>query len=135
MNRQNIIAAGRMMAIVVALLGAMYCGVAVAPLIGSDPGLVGMLRPGVFGVAPLWSVVSGGVLIVCGLAMMATFGRAERRPSLASVVLAVASLVAAVGIAAVAVVYINPFSWMAAIVGLAIFIDALCLKISLRDDH
>jgi hypothetical protein len=35
------------------------------------------------------------------------------------------------GGAAVALAPRDPFSWMMAIVGLAIFIDALCLRISL----
>lgn len=120
-----------MMAIVVALLGAMYCGAAIAPFMGSDLSLAEITTPGVFGIAPLWNIVFGAVLVVCGLVMMTTFRSAEKRRPLAVVVLVAASLVAVMGIVAVAVVYLNPFSWMTAIVGLAIFIDALCYKINL----
>lgn len=134
MNRQNIISAGRMMAIVVALLGAMYCGTALAPLVvGSGDGIAGaqVLQPGMFGIAPVWNLLSGAVLIVLGLVMMPSFGRAERHPALATVILVAASLTALLGVVSVAFVWLNPFSWMTAIVGLAIFIDALCLKINL----
>ncbi len=150
-----------MMAIVVALLGAMYCGAALAPLMAGSEGEIAragggiagtevlqpempqletpriavsqleIMQPGMFGVAPLWGLVSGAVLIVLGLVMMTTFGRAVRHPALATVVLVAASLTALLGVVSVAFVWLNPFSWMTAIVGLAIFIDALCLKLSL----
>ena len=84
-----------------------------------------------FGVAPVWNLLSGAVLIVLGLVMMTTFGRAVRHPALATVVLVAASLTALLGVVSVAFVWLNPFSWMTAIVSLAIFIDALCLKLSL----
>jgi hypothetical protein len=35
------------------------------------------------------------------------------------------------GVGAATIVWRNPFSWMMAIVGLAIFIDTLCLRLAL----
>jgi hypothetical protein len=62
--------------------------------------------------------------------MVAMFAVVGRRPVLAIPVLVVSIVAFALGIAAV-VLYGNPFSWMAAIVGTVILIDAICLKISL----
>ncbi len=141
MNRQNIISAGKMMAIVVALLGAMFCGAALAPVLGGGGDLNALSNPTtsggewLFGIAPLYNILFGVTLIVCGLVLTSTFGLAERRPVLATLILVFGTLTALLGILAVAFVYRNPFSWMTGIVGLAIFIDALCLGISLSSSR
>ena len=97
-----------MMSIVAALLGVAFC---VTPL-------------------ESYHVALGVAMLVCGVAMVAMFALVARQPSLAIPVLVLASVTAILGIAAV-VVYRNPFSWMAAMVGMAILIDAVCLKINL----
>lgn len=127
------------MAIVVALLGAMFCGAALTPLIvrGSldHIGEVGPAGPGeMFGV-PLYGVLFGGALVVCGLVLTTAFGLAAKRPALGNLVLVFGTLVAVLGVFAAVVAYHTPFSWMTAIVGLAIFIDALCLRIVLSQKN
>ena len=140
MNLQNIISAGRMIAIVVALLGAFNCGAAFA------------LR----GEGMIWNIVLGAAFVVCGLALMVMLGRIARyadpsgagadaaadaditpcaslpRPVLqGTAILAVGTLVMLLGVVDVSLGWRDPFSWMTALVGIVIFIDVLCLRISL----
>lgn len=139
MNMQNIVSAGKMMAIVAVLLGAVFCGATLAPYLSCGHGFFDAFKalgtpdpsyPVMFGVVPLYSVLFGVALTVCGVVLLATFGRAAGRPALGTLVLVFGTLTALLGVVAVALVYRSPFSWMTAIVGLAIFIDALCLKIA-----
>jgi hypothetical protein len=128
-----------MMSIVMALLGAMFCGAALTPLIGGSgwggwSGWLDASQAGLFGVAPLWNVLFGAVLTICALIMIPAFGRSEKRLSGATIALIISSVTAVFGIVAVALVYRNPFSWMTAVTSLAIFIDAVCLKISLAHE-
>jgi drug/metabolite transporter (DMT)-like permease len=104
-----------MMSIVVALLGAFHCGAAAAL---HHDGMV-------------WGIALGAAFIVCGLVLVVMFGRAEGRPRLGWPILLVAILSAIIGVVAVMIVPGDPFSWMMCVLGAAIFIDALCLKISL----
>ncbi len=104
------------MAIVLALLGLVFT---VFPQILDNSRLV-------------YNIPFGVVLAVLGIAMSVLFGLVDRRPVLSIPILVIATLTAIVGIAAVILVMFNPFSWMIAIVSLAVFIDALCLEISLR---
>ena len=115
MNLQNIISAGRMMSIVLALLGAFRCGAAFA--LGGE--------------TMLWDIALGAALTVCGLALVIMIPRAESRRGMASLTLAVGVLLAFMGAGAVALEWPDPFSWMIAIVGVAIFVDTLCLYIKL----
>jgi hypothetical protein len=138
MNRQNIISAGKMMAIVVSLLGAMFCGAALIPLIGDGLANVDVHQwidtpqRGLFGVAPLWNILFGAMIIVCGLVMNPSFGRAERRSGFATLALVAALITLILGLLAVIFVYRNPFAWMTAIVGMAVSVDAICLVIVLK---
>ncbi len=126
-----------MIAIVVALLGAFNCGAAFA------------LR----GEGMIWNIVLGTAFVVCGLALMVMLGRVARyvdpatdavadadltpctslpRPAIqGTAILAVGTLVMLLGVVDVSLGWRDPFSWMTALVGIVIFIDALCLRISL----
>ena len=112
------------MAIVIALLGAMYCGTALAPIVTVHDMEIGQ--------TPLYNVVFGGILVVCGLVMMPAFGLSEKRRNMDNLALVTASLTALLGLGAIILVYRNPFSWMTAIVSMALLIDAICLKINLK---
>jgi hypothetical protein len=134
MNLQNIVSAGQMMAIVVALLGAFDCGTAYA----LSGGMV-------------WDMAFGAAFVACGLALTVLFGRVARRSAfetsdstdggnvsgevrllpLGRAILVIGTLVVLLGGGGAAADWSSPFAWMMAIVGLAIFIDALCLHISL----
>ncbi len=125
MNLQNIISAGRMMSVVLSLLGAIF-------------GVVSFVR---IPDGPELEMAFGVLLLFCGQALMLLIGRLARkisasdpshRNSLGTATLAVGTLVASLGTASAALAWRDPFSWMFAIVGLAIFIDTLCLKIQLR---
>lgn len=113
-----------MMSIVVALLGAVYCGMAIAQ--------ISVHQQIMLGVEPRYYVIFGVILVASGLVMMPSFGLAQRLRWLGDVVLTAASLTALVGICAIVFVYRNPFSWMTAILSIALLIDAVCLKIVLR---
>lgn len=104
-----------MMAIVIALLGAFHCGATFA----LDPAT--MTRDIAFGV----------VLVACGLALVVLIPFSKRHRGIATAVLAIGTLLALFGVVAVVLNWPDPFSWMLAIVGTAIFIDTLCLKIQL----
>ena len=122
-----------MMAIVVALLGAFRCG-AVFALKHDGTG---------------WNIVFGAMFVVFGLALLVMFRRvaqmmasgamagtgiAKHLPrivSLGTAILALGTLTMLSGAAGAVVAWHNPFSWMTAIVGIAIFVDTLCLRISL----
>ena len=62
-------------------------------------------------------------------------GSAPRLSSLGGAILVLGTLVFLLGAGGVATDRVDPFSWMMAIVGLAIFIDALCLGISLSSSR
>jgi peptidoglycan/LPS O-acetylase OafA/YrhL len=116
MNLQNIISAGRMMSIVVSLLGAFHCGVSVA-----------LER-----VVMALDIALGAGFIACGLVLMVMIPRSQRRCSLAAPILALGTLTMLLGAVAVIISWRDPFSWMMAVLGVAIFIDTLCLKIRLN---
>ncbi len=116
MNLHNIVSAGRMMSIVVALLGAFHCGAAFA------------MKPATLA----WDIALGIAVVACGLVLVVMIPLAERRRGIATAVLVIGTLLAFLGVATVSLDWPDPFSWMLAIVGLAIFIDTLCLKIQLR---
>jgi peptidoglycan/LPS O-acetylase OafA/YrhL len=105
-----------MMAIVVALLGAFYCGTTVA-LAPDD-----MLR----------GILFGGAFMACGLALVVMIPRSERQPKLAPAVLAVGVLTLFLGVGAAILSWRDPFSWMMAILGLTICIDTICLAVQLK---
>jgi peptidoglycan/LPS O-acetylase OafA/YrhL len=105
-----------MMAIVVALLGAFHCGATAA-----------LAREGME-----WGIVLGGAFIVCGLALVVMIPRSERRRALAAWTLVVGTLTMALGAAAVVIAPSSPFSWMMCVLGVAVFIDTLCLEIGLQ---
>ena len=115
-----------MMAIVVMLFGVLHCTASFTP--GIQEGL-GRLAPGTFRAVPFFDFITGGLLFVLGLGLLVMFGKAERKSALDTPILIVGTLVAVCGILSVAFVYRNPFSWMTAILGLAVFIDSLCLKL------
>ena len=141
MNLQNIISAGRMIAIVVALLGAFNCGAAFA------------LR----GERMVWNIVLGAAFIVCGLALIVMLGHVGRRtdsgtdvgagvdtkatPSsprlslMGTTIFATGTFVMLFGVVDVSLGWRDPFSWMTALVGIVIFIDVLCLRISLSQHN
>ncbi len=121
-----------MMAIVVALLGAFHCGATFAQARGDM----------------VWNIAPGIAFVACGLALMVMFGRVARKTSLdagadidrspalpvaplGTAILVVGTLVALLGAVGAVLAWRDPFSWMMAIVGLVVFIDALCLRISL----
>lgn len=125
-----------MMAIVAALLGAFDCGATFA------------LRPD----RMVMDIAFGAAFVAGGLALTVLFGRVARRSAsgtsdsadggsasgevrllpLGKAILIIGTLVVLLGGGGAAADRIDPFSWMMAIVGLAIFIDALCLFIMLR---
>jgi uncharacterized membrane protein len=80
----------------------------------------------------VWDIAVGAAFVACGLTLVVLFGRAERSGTHGAAVFAVGIIAMLLGGAAVALALRDPFSWMMAIVGLAIFIDALCLKLRLR---
>lgn len=127
------------MAIVVALLGAFNCGTTVALHDGESLA---------------WHIVPGAAFVLCGLVLMfmlrrpargvysgaafvssdadafASFDASHLAP-LGTAILVAGTLVMFLGVADVWLGWHDPFSWMMATVGLAVFIDALCLRISL----
>ncbi len=113
MNLQNIVSAGRMMSIVMALLGTFLCGVSFKP-----------------GAPAMFMIAFGVTLIIFGLALVVMIPLAERRRGMPTVVLALGTLQATLSVAT-ATTEPHPVSWMVAIVAIAIFIDVLCLKIQL----
>ncbi len=125
MYKPNIISAGKMMAIAVMLFGVLYFAAAWAPV---QEGLEA-LAPGTFQAVPYYACLAGGLLLVLGLLLLVMLGKADRKPSLDTPILIAGTLVALCGILSVVLVYRNPFSWMTAILGLAVFIDSLCLKL------
>lgn len=113
------------MSIVVALLGAFDCGVTFALTEGF-----------------VWDIAFGAAFVACGLVLMVLFGRVARRAassensrlsSFGTAVLAVGTLTVLLGAGGAATDLMDPFSWMMATVGFAIFVDALCLKINLSN--
>ncbi len=125
-----------MISIVVALLGAFNCGAAFAL---RHEGMV-------------WNIVLGAAFIACGLVLMVLLRRVARyvdpangtdseaafsspRPALlGTAILSVGTLVMLLGVVDVSLGWRDPFSWMTALVGIVIFIDVLCLRISLSRD-
>ncbi len=115
------------MAIVIVLFGMLLAGATFTPYIRE--GIVPLL-PERFNLPPWFILGCGAALFVCGVALVVMFGKSENDPALGTPILAVGTLVALVGILCAALFYMSPFSWMIAILGLAVFIDALCLKIN-----
>ena len=128
MHQPNIISAGKMMAYVLTLFGIMQCGATFAPYF--QEGIAG-LEPELFRNMLFYSFMCGGVLIISGVLLTVMFGKAAKSPDFGSPILILGTFVAIYGILSVAFMYRNPFSWMIAILCLAIFIDALCLKLSI----
>jgi hypothetical protein len=127
MNLQNIISAGRMISIVAALLGAFHCGAAFAVGGGGTFAMEGC--------AGVLDLTFGAAFIVCGLALVIMIPRAAGHAGYAVASLIAGTLVALVGTAAVVLTPHDPFSWMIGTVGLAIFIDTLCLKVKLKMEN
>ncbi len=125
MYKPNIISAGKMMAIVVMLFGVLHFAASYAPV---QEGL-GTLAPGTFKAVPFYTYLAGALLVFLGGVLLVLFVQAGGKRSLETPILVVGTLIAVCGILSVAFVYRNPFSWMTAILGLAVFIDSLCLKL------
>lgn len=154
MNLSNIISAGRMMAVVLSLLGTIYGAMAFV-----------QMRDGME-----WEITIGVAMLLCGQILMLLFGRLTQKMAsdtshphspdatdtqlhdnlpqspgtpgsspadtpcpkpLGTTILVFGTLVMLSGVAGAVMVWRNPLSWMTAIVGIAIFIDALCLRIAL----
>lgn len=128
MNKANIISAGKMMAIVVMLFGVLYCVAAFVPSIHES---FGELSPEIYKALSLCLLIVGGLFFISGVLLEVMFSKAYRNPAVGMPVLILGTLVAVCGIVSLAFIYRNPVSWMTAILGIAIFIDALCLKIVL----
>ncbi len=122
MYKPNIISAGKMMAIVVMLFGVLHVASSFAPVHAE-------LVAGRLETVPHYSVIAGALLLGMGIALLVLFGMADRKPSLDTPILVIGTLIAICGVLAVALVYKNPFSWMTGILGLAVFINSLCLKL------
>ncbi len=109
MNLQNIISAGRMIAMVVTLMGT--------------------LSPGLMQLTLVWNVVFGVAFLGLAIAIQILLSWAER---FGTTILVLGSLTLLVGILAVVLTPLSPFAWMTALVALTLFIDTLCLKIALN---
>lgn len=127
MKNSNIIAAGKMIAIALMILGTIVC-IATFTYFKADlsclPGAT--LREALFS-----NLIAGLVLFFCGLVLFILFPRAERSPALADPLLALGIFVAIDGITAVVFMPHNAFTWIMALVAVPMFIDTLCLKINL----
>lgn len=123
MFRQNIISAGKMMAMVLMLFGVIHSGGAFMPL--SQESLI-RLQPQIFRAVML---AGGAALFACGLCLLILFWKTDKNRALDTPILIAGTLTALCGILFVTFFYLNPFAWMTVILALAIFIDTLCLKL------
>ena len=113
-----------MMAVVLSLIGTIY---SVMELVQMQDGTG-------------WKAALGAWMLLCGQLLFLLLALVDRKTTsglrcpklLGTAVLAVGTLVILSGATVMVLAWRDPFSWMMAIVGLAIFIDALCLYISLK---
>lgn len=112
-----------MMAMVLMLFGVIHTGSAFVPI--SQESLIPLLPQ----TARILSLTGGAALLVCGLCLLVLFLKTDKNRSLDTPILIAGTLAAVCGILFVTFFYLNPLSWMTVILTVAIFIDALCLKL------
>jgi ABC-type Na+ efflux pump permease subunit len=120
-----------MMAIVTMLFGILYCAASSVPSIieNFDEFPSGLLRA-----LPCYILIVGILFIISGAGLAAMFPKADDNPALGTPILILGTLIAVCAILSLVFIYRNPVSWMTGILGLAVFIDSLCLKIYLSKD-
>lgn len=116
-----------MMAIVLVLFGAFNCAAAFTPYMQH----LAMHERSMTGMIFLFSPVSAVSLMAAGLILLAMFYNVSARPWLSVPISIVGTLVLLYGILSVVYLARSPFSWMMAILGLAIFITTVCLAFDL----
>lgn len=77
------------------------------------------------------NLISGVVMLFCGLLLSVMFPEAERYPVLSGPILILGVFVLFDGVSAVCFMPHNPFTWIMALICIPMFITTLCLKINL----
>lgn len=127
MFQSNIISAGKMMAYVLMMFGVLQCAATFTPYVREDlPAMSHQIHLSLL----FYSLMSGAIMLFCGILLVVMFGKVAGTPAMGTPVLMVGTFVFIYGILATGFMYRNPFAWMMAILGLAIFVDTLCLKLS-----
>jgi uncharacterized membrane protein len=127
MNTSNIVAAGKMLAIALILIGIVVC-VATFLYFGEK---LGSLDSTTMHEAFFSNMVSGLGILFSSIALVVMFPKAPQNHILVNPILIIGIFILLVGVAAFCMMPRNPFTWIMALVCIPMFITALCLKINL----
>jgi hypothetical protein len=126
MRTSNIIAAGKMLAIALILIGIVIC-IATFFYFGDK---LSLLDSTTLSEAIFSNIVCGLAVLMSAIALLVMFSRAEKHRVLATPILILGIFMFMVGIGAFCMMPRNPFTWIMALVCTPMFITALCLKIN-----
>jgi hypothetical protein len=127
MNTSNIVAAGKMLAIALILIGIVVC---VTTFLYSDEKLETLDQTTIHELF-YSNIVSGLAILFSSIALIMMLPRAPRNRVLANPILIIGIFVLLAGVVPFCIMPRNPFTWIMALVCIPMFITTLCLKINL----
>ncbi|NDV68712.1 hypothetical protein [Dysgonomonas sp. 25] len=117
--------AGKIIAVLIAILGIIHVGATFSPMIG---GGLGCLDAGMYDAMIYMSLMCGTLLILCGLLLFLMLGKMQEIPYMKKLSLIVSIFSNINGVLSVIYMYDNPFAWAVFVLGLAMFVVVLLLR-------
>lgn len=119
---------GKIIAVLIAILGIIHVGATFSPMIAGELGCLdaGMYDAMIYMI--YMSLMCGTLLILCGLLLFLMLGKMQEIPYMKKLSLIVSIFSNINGVLSVIYMYDNPFAWAVFVLGLAMFVIVLLLR-------